>query len=81
MPNADAVMISSFEERKAAVLRAAALMNCAKGSDEDREFEMLTEAIAEFDIIQAAQTPIDIPPAFTQFMRRARRHTIGSKGP
>lgn len=81
MPNANAVMISSFEERKVAVLRAAALMNCAKGSDEDFEFEMLTQAIVEFDIIQAARTPIDIPPAFTQFMRRARRQPVGNKGP
>lgn len=75
MLNADAVMISSYEERKAAVLRAALLIHCAIGSDEGREFEILTQAIAEFDIIQAAQSPIELPPAFTQFIRGARSAT------
>ncbi|MGH6808468.1 MAG: hypothetical protein ACREEJ_16745, partial [Ensifer adhaerens] len=73
MPNADTVVICSYEDRKAAVLRAAQLLQSAKGSDEDREFEMLTEAIAEFDILQEAQAPVEIPPAFMQFIREAGR--------
>ncbi|TCR67401.1 hypothetical protein [Bosea sp. BK604] len=79
MPEADAVMISSYEERKAAILRAAALINCSRGSDEEREFEMLTQAIAEFDIVQAAQSPIEIPPAFMQFIRGAGRRQVATK--
>ena len=70
MPNADAVMIFSSEERKAAVLRAAQLLNCAKGTDDEHEFEMLTEAIVEYDLIQEAQAPVEIPPEFMQFIRR-----------
>jgi hypothetical protein len=68
MPNADAVMISSYEERKAAVLRAAQLISSSKGSEGEREFEMLTEAIADFDIRQEALDFIEIPPAFMQFL-------------
>ena len=68
MPNADAVTISSYEERKAAVLRAAQLISSSRGSDGEREFEMLTEAIADFDIRQDALGFIEIPPAFTRFL-------------
>lgn len=74
MQNAHAVTISSYEERKAAVLRAARLISAIKGSEEEREFEILTEAIAEFDIGQEAQPFIDIPPAFMQFLSGADRH-------
>lgn len=69
MPNADAVMIFSSEERRAAVLRAAQLLNCAPGSDQEREFEMLTQAIVEYDLIQQAQAPVEIPAEFMQFIR------------
>lgn len=69
MPNADAVMIFSCEERKAAVLRAAQLLNCAQGTEEEREFEMLTQAIVEYDLIQEAQAPVEIPAEFMQFIR------------
>ncbi|CAN7622983.1 hypothetical protein [Bosea sp. LjRoot237] len=68
MPNADAVMISSYEQRKAAVLRAAQLISSPRGSDGEREFEMLTEAIADFDTRQEALDFIEIPPAFMQFL-------------
>ncbi|MEI5668276.1 hypothetical protein WBO78_23245 [Bosea sp. CCNWLW174] len=68
MPNADAVMISSYEERKAAVLRAAQLISSLRGSDGEREFELLTEAIADFDTRQEALGYIEIPPAFMQFL-------------
>lgn len=68
MPNADAVMISSYEQRKVAVLRAAQLISSPRDSDGEREFEMLTEAIADFDICQEALGYIEIPPAFMQFL-------------
>jgi hypothetical protein len=68
MPNADAVVISSYEQRKAAVLRAAKLISSSRGSDGEREFEMLTEAIADFDIRQEALGYIEIPPAFMRFL-------------
>ena len=68
MPNADAVVISSYEERKAAVLRAAQLISSSRGSDGEREFETLTEAIADFDIRQEALGYIEIPPAFMRFL-------------
>ncbi|HEV7325929.1 MAG TPA: hypothetical protein VGN91_12725 [Bosea sp. (in: a-proteobacteria)] len=68
MPNADAVMISTYQERKAAVLRAAQLISSSRGSDGEREFETLTEAIADFDIRQEALGYIEIPPAFTRFL-------------
>jgi hypothetical protein len=80
MPNADAVMIFSCEERKAAVLRAAQLLNCAPGSEEEREFEMLTQAIVEYDLIQEAQAPVEIPPGFMQFIRGAGRTPTSGKG-
>lgn len=80
MPNADAVMIFSCEERKAAVLRAAQLLQCARGVDEDREFEMLTQAIVEYDLIQEAQAPIEIPPGFMPFIREAGRQRAADKG-
>lgn len=68
MPNADAVVISTYEQRKAAVLRAAQLISSSRGSEGEREFEMLTEAIADFDIRQDALGYIEIPPAFMQFL-------------
>ena len=68
MPNADAVVISSYEQRKAAVLRAAKLISSSRGSDGEREFEILTEAIADFDIRQEALGYIEIPPAFMRFL-------------
>lgn len=68
MPNADAVTISSYEERKAAVLRAARLISSSTGSDGEREFEVLTEAIADFDIRQDALGFIELPPAFMRFL-------------
>lgn len=73
MPNADAVVISSYEQRKAAVLRAAQLMSASRGSDGEREFEMLTEAIVDFDIRQEALGFIEIPPAFMQFLSSGHR--------
>ncbi|SFD42773.1 hypothetical protein SAMN05428997_1281 [Bosea sp. CRIB-10] len=78
MPNADAVTISSYEERKAAVLRAAQLISSARGSEGEREFEMLTEAIAEFDICQDALDFIEIPPAFMQFLSSGHRGQVSS---
>lgn len=73
MPNVDAVMISSYPQRKAAVLRAAQLISSSRGSDGEREFEILTEAIADFDIRQEALGFIEIPPAFMQFLS-SRHH-------
>lgn len=78
MPNADAVMISSYEQRKAAVLRAAQLISSPRGSEGEREFEMLTEAIADFDIRQKALGFIEIPPAFMQFL--SSRHQGRASG-
>lgn len=68
MPIADTVKIASAYERKAAVLRAAELINCAKGSDEEREFNALTEAIAEFDLRRHAIPVIEIPAAIIQIL-------------
>ncbi|HEV7339257.1 MULTISPECIES: hypothetical protein [Bosea] len=68
MPNADAVTITTYEERKTAVLRAARLISSGRGSDEEREFEQLTEAIADFDIRQDAEPFIEIPAAFAQYL-------------
>ncbi|MGO4739068.1 hypothetical protein AB4099_21150 [Bosea sp. 2KB_26] len=79
MPNADTVTICSYEDRKAAVLRAAALLQSAMGSDEDHEFEMLTEAIAEFDILQEALAPVEIPPAFMPFIREVARQRAANQ--
>lgn len=78
MPNADAVMISSYEERKAAVLRAAQLISSSRGSDGEREFEMLTEAIADFDIRQDALGFIEIPPAFMHFLSSGHQGRVSS---
>ncbi|HEV2508767.1 hypothetical protein [Bosea sp. (in: a-proteobacteria)] len=78
MPNADAVMISSYEERKAAVLRAAQLLSSSIGSDGEREFELLTEAIADFDIRQEALGYIEIPPAFMQFLSHGHQDRAAS---
>lgn len=76
MPITDTAMIATREERKAAVLRAAQLINCAQGSDDEREFERLTEAIVEYDIIQQAQAPVEIPPGFVPFIRAAHRQSF-----
>ena len=78
MPNADAVMISTYEQRKAAVLRAAQLISSSRGSDGEREFEMLTEAIADFDIRQEALDFIEFPPAFTQFLSGGQQARVSS---
>lgn len=68
MLSADTVRISTYEQRKAAVLRAAKLISSSTGSAGEQEFERLTEAIAEFDIRQDALSFIEIPPAFTQYL-------------
>lgn len=78
MPNADAVMISCYEQRKAAVLRAAQLISSSRGSDGEREFEMLTEAIADFDIRQEALGFIEIPLAFMQFLSSGHQGRVSS---
>lgn len=78
MPNADAVMISSYEQRKAAVLRAAQLISSSRGSNGEREFEMLTEAIADFDIRQEALGFIEIPPAFMRFLSSGHQGRVSS---
>ncbi len=78
MPNADAVMISSYEQRKAAVLRAAQLISSSSGSDSEREFETLTEAIADFDIRQEALGFIEIPPAFMQFLSSGHQGRVST---
>ncbi|CAN7626119.1 hypothetical protein LJR009_005602 [Bosea sp. LjRoot9] len=78
MPNADAVMISSYEQRKAAVLRAAQLISSSRDSDGEREFEMLTEAIADFDIRQEALDFIELPPAFMQFLSGGHQARVSS---
>lgn len=78
MSNADAVMISSYEQRKAAVLRAAQLISSSRGSDGEREFGMLTEAIADFDIRQEALGFIEIPPAFMQFLSSGHHGRVQS---
>lgn len=78
MLNADAALVSSYEQRKAAVLRAAQLISSSKGSDGEREFEMLTEAIADFDIRQEALGFIEIPPAFMQFLSSGHKSRVSS---
>lgn len=78
MPYADTVTICSYEDRKAAVLRAAHLLQCGMGSDEDHEFEMLTEAIAEFDILQDSLGPVEIPPAFMRFIHGASQRSAAT---
>jgi len=78
MPNADAVTISSYEQRKAAVLRAAQLISSPIGSDGEREFEMLTEAIVDFDIGQEALDFIELPPAFMQFLSSGHQSRVSS---
>jgi hypothetical protein len=79
MPNADAVLISSYQERKAAVLRAAQLISSPMGSDGEREFAVLTEAIADFDIRQDALDYIEIPPAFMQFLSSAHQGRVSGR--
>lgn len=71
MPNVDAVTITTYQERKTAVLRAAQLLSSAKASDDEREFDLLTEAIADFDIRQGSEAFIEIPAEFMRFLGRA----------
>lgn len=71
MPNVDAVTITTYQERKTAVLRAAELLSSAKESEDEREFDLLTEAIADFDIRQDAAAYIEIPAEFVRFLGRA----------
>ncbi|MGE7471490.1 hypothetical protein ACQKLX_18755 [Bosea sp. NPDC003192] len=80
MPNADAVMISSYEQRKVAVLRAAQLISSSRGSEGELEFERLTEAIADFDIRQEALGFVEIPPAFMQFLFSGHQSRVSSNG-
>jgi hypothetical protein len=80
MPYADAMTVSSYAERKAAVWRAAQLIACVKGSEEEHEFEMLTQAIVEFDLHEEAQDFIEIPPAFTRFLRGAYGRATAKEG-
>lgn len=68
MPNGDALIIRSYPQRKAAVLRAAQLISSPPGSDSELEFEMLTEAIADFDIRQKALDYVEIPRAFVRLL-------------
>lgn len=79
MPNADAVTISSYEQRKAAVLRAAQLISSSRDSDGEREFEMLTEAIADFDIREASLDFIEIPPAFVRFLSSGHQGQVSGR--
>lgn len=78
MPNADAVAISSYQQRKAAVLRAAQLISSLPGSEGEREFEMLTEAIADFDISQEALGYIELPQSFVQLLPSRHHDGISS---
>lgn len=73
MPNADAFIIRSYPQRKAAVVRAAALLSSSSDADSAHEFEQLTEAIADFDIRQEALGYIDIPRAFAVFLASRNR--------
>jgi hypothetical protein len=73
MPEIAAMTIASYEERKAAVLRAAQLISSPDGSEGAREFALLTEAIADFDIRQDAEPVIEIPPGFMQFLAGGHR--------
>jgi hypothetical protein len=74
MQVADVITIASYEERKAAVMRAAMLIASTKGSDEDREFDALTLAIADFDIAQEAEAFVELPSAFIGFLGKTDRH-------
>ena len=60
--------IGSFRERKIALHRAAELISSGEGCE--REFQMLFNAIVEFDIAQD-RAPIEIPLGFTHFLRAA----------
>lgn len=80
MPNADALIIRSYPQRKAAILRAAQLLSSSPGSDSERDFELLIGAIADFDIRQEALGYIEIPRAFAVFLS-SRHHDRPSAGP
>ncbi|MGO4175424.1 hypothetical protein [Bosea sp. TAF32] len=79
MPNADALTISSYQQRKIAVLRAAELLPSSPGSDGEREFEALTEAIADFDIRQEALGYIEIPQAFVRLLHGCHHSWISNR--
>jgi len=78
MPNADALIIGSYPQRKAAVLRAAELLSSSSERDGSREFELLTEAIADFDIRQEALGYIEIPRAFVVFLSSRNRDGLSA---
>ncbi|MDU0343891.1 hypothetical protein [Bosea rubneri] len=63
--------IKSFGERQAAVQRAAQLINAAMDAGAEREFQLLFDAILEFDIAEA-KMPVEIPLGFMYFLRSAR---------
>lgn len=71
MPNADALTFSSYQQRKDAVLRAARLISCFPGSDSEREFEMLTEAIANLRF-RGLSRDFCLPPSKLDIKRSAR---------
>lgn len=60
--------IRSFEERQVAVHKAAQLINSAKDTGATREFQMLFDAILEFDIA-GENTPVEIPLGFIHLLR------------
>lgn len=78
MPNADAFVIRSHSQRKAAVLRAAALLSSSSDSKSVHEFEQLTDAIADFDIRQEALGYIEIPRAFAVFLASRNRDGLST---
>lgn len=78
MPSADAVLIASYADRKAAVFRAAQIFASPRGSELERELERLTEAIVAFDMEQAEKEFVEIPLAFMQFLGRRERGAAGA---
>jgi hypothetical protein len=73
MPNSAPFSISSYEQRKVAILRAAELLADPTAFDEDLEFDELTQAVVEFDLAQEDQEFVEIPQAFSQFLSRTDR--------
>lgn len=73
MPSSAPFSISSYEQRKVAILRAAELLADPTAFDEDLEFDKLTQAVVEFDLAQEGQEFIEIPQAFSQFLSRTDR--------
>ncbi len=78
MPNADALLIRSYPQRKVAVLRAAEILSSSSEGDGSREFELITEAIADFDIRQEALGYIEIPRAFVMFLASRNRDGLSA---